>query len=97
MHQPQHYKTIDRDWILAEVRKEGFHPLCITDTPGRVYEPHRHPETKLLVFLEGEMTVSVNGFSYQCRAGDRLMIPGNVEHSAIVGPRGCVFLWSERL
>ena len=76
MYQPDYYKTIDRDLISEEVRKEGFHPLCITDAPGRVYTPHRHPETKLLVFLEGEMTVKVDNHSYQCRKGDRFMIPG---------------------
>lgn len=97
MFQPNYYKNINRGSISKEVRREGFHPLCITDAPGRVYAPHRHPETKLLVFLEGEMMVSVGQNSYQCRRGDRFVIPGNVEHSAVVGPLGCVFLWSEKL
>ena len=97
MIQPNYYKKIDQGLISEEVRKEGFHPLCITDAPGHVYTLHRHPETKLLVFLEGEMTVNVGEKSYQCQPGDRLVIAGNVEHSAVVGPRGCVFLWSERL
>ncbi len=56
-----------------------------------------HQETKLLVFLESEMTVNVGEKSYQCQTGDRFVIPGNVEHSGVVGPKGCVFLWSERL
>jgi len=56
-----------------------------------------HPETKLLVFLEGEMTVYVGEKSYQSQTGNRFVIPGNVEHSAVVGPKGCVLLWSERL
>ncbi len=97
MYQPNYYKRIDRGLISEEVRGEGFHPLCITASPGCVYAPHRHPETKLLVFLQGEMTVNVGEISYECRKGDRFVIPGNVEHSAIAGPEGCVFLWSERL
>ena len=52
MYQEKFYKTIDRERIAEEVRKEGFDPIYITDPPGRVYYPHRHPETKLLVFLE---------------------------------------------
>jgi len=47
MVQPNYYKNIDQGLISAVVRKEGFRPLCITDTPGRVYPHHRLPETKL--------------------------------------------------
>ncbi len=97
MHQPNYYKEIDETAIANEVRNEGFDPICIHDGPGRIYSPHHHPETKLLVFLEGEMTVKVGQKSYQCRRGDRFVIPGNVEHTAVVGPQGCVFLWSEKL
>jgi len=97
MYQPNFYNIIDKELITEEVQREGFHPLCIIDAPGRVYTPHSHPETKLLVFLEGEMRVCVGEESYQCQTGDRFVIPGNVEHSAVVGPKGCVFLWSERL
>lgn len=31
------------------------------------------------------------------RAGDKFIIPGNVEHSAVVGPEDCVFFGSERI
>ena len=37
MVQPNYYKKIDQRLISEEVRKEGFHPFCITDAPGRVY------------------------------------------------------------
>ena len=91
------YSELDRDRITETVRKEGFDPICITDPPGHVYPAHRHAETKLLVFLKGKMAVKVDGKSYECRAGDRLIIQGNVEHSAWVGPEGCVFLWAEKV
>lgn len=97
MYQGNFYKTIDKDKIAEEVRKEGFDPVCITDPPGRVYPPHRHPETKLLVFLQGTMEVEVKGQKFDCKPGDKLVIPGNVEHSAVVGPEGCAFYWSEKL
>ncbi len=56
-----------------------------------------HPETNHLVFLEGEMAVLVGEKYYPCQMGDRFVIAGNVEHLAVVGPKGCGFLWSERL
>ena len=91
------YGTGDPGRVAESVRAEGFDPLCINDPPGRVYAPHRHAETKLLAFLEGSMRVEVAGESYDCKAGDKLVIQGNIVHSALVGPEGCVFLWSERL
>ena len=97
MYQANFYKAIDRDTIAREVRREGFDPIAIKDPPGRLYSPHAHPETKLLVFLEGEMEVKVAGESFRCKPGDKLVIPGNVEHSAVAGARGCVFFWSEKL
>ena len=97
MYQPNFYKEINESTITEDVRKEGFSPFLIRDTPGRVYTLHRHSETKLLVFLEGEMTVKVGEDSFECRRGDRLLIPGDVEHAAIVGSAGCLFLWSEKL
>ncbi len=97
MYEANFYKTIDKEGIAEDARREGFDPVYITDPPGRVYPPHRHPETKLLVFLEGNMEVRVKGQEFDCKPGDKLIIPGNLEHSAIVGPEGCTFFWSEKL
>jgi len=97
MYQAKFYKAINQEQIAEEVRKEGFDPLHIVDPPGHLYPPHRHPETKLLVFLQGDMEVTVADQKFICGPGDKLVIPGNVEHSAEVGPEGCVFFWSEKL
>lgn len=97
MYQGAFYKTIDHERIAEEVRREGFDPILISDPPGRIYHPHSHPETKLLVFLSGNMEVRVKGEKYDCRPGDKLIIPGNDEHSAHAGPEGCAFFWSEKL
>jgi mannose-6-phosphate isomerase-like protein (cupin superfamily) len=79
------------------VRQDGWDPAVIRDAPGTIYPPHRHPEAKLLGFLAGSMRVHAGGQVYTCGPGDRLVIPGNVEHAAEVGPAGCVFLWSEQV
>ena len=97
VYQANFYKTIDRERIAEEIEREGFDPVRITDPPGRVYASHRHPETKLLVFLEGTMEVIAGGQKFACKPGDKLIIPGNAEHSAVAGPKGCVFFWSEKL
>jgi quercetin dioxygenase-like cupin family protein len=87
----------DKESVKAEIRKEGFDPILIHDPPGHAYPTHRHPEIELLAFLLGNMTVKVRDNTFACSPGDKIVIPGNVEHAAVVGPEGCVFFWSEKL
>ena len=97
MYTPQAYKDMHRERIAELVKKEGFYPLLVTDNPGYIYHQHEHPETKLLVILEGSMQVSVGEQTFECAPGDRLIIPVNTIHSAEVGQNGCTFFWSEKL
>jgi quercetin dioxygenase-like cupin family protein len=86
-----------REKIKQTMQKEGFSPDVITVNPGFIYEPHEHHETKYLVCLEGSMNVKVNGKTYDFEPGDKLIIKGNTQHSAITGKNGCVFFWSEKI
>jgi len=97
MYQPNYYENLTIAQIETKVIDEGFDPLRIADPPGHVYPPHTHPETKLLAFLQGGMDVVVAGQTYRCKAGDRLLIPGNIEHAARVTDTGCVYFWSEKV
>ena len=95
MYRANFYKDLTPAQINQKVVEEGFTPIRIVDPPGQVYPPHQHAETKLLAFLEGAMDVTVQGKQYACKAGDKLLIPGNIEHSAVVRSSGCVYFWSE--
>jgi quercetin dioxygenase-like cupin family protein len=97
MYQPGLYANLSEPEIAEKVEEAGFDPIRIVDAPGSVYQPHTHPETKLLAYLKGEMYVTVNGETYHCTPGDQLLIPGNVVHSAKAGPMGCAYFWSEKL
>ncbi|MCH7640784.1 cupin domain-containing protein [Patescibacteria group bacterium] len=97
MYKQGFYKNLHEDEIAKKVKKEGFDPIKISDPPGRIYSRHTHPETKLLAFLEGSMEVRVGDETFQCKAGDKVIVDGNVKHSAVVGPEGCTFFWSEKL
>lgn len=83
--------------LLQLVREDGFDPYKITDGPGYVYQPHSHPETKEIVCLKGSMVVEVENHKFPFNPGDKIVIPGGVIHSAIVGERGCTYLWSEKI
>lgn len=91
------YKGLSEEEIKKKVVEEEYEPIRFTNGPGDIYNIHKHPETKLLVFIKGDMCVTVAGKHYNCEVGDKLIIPGNVEHSAKVGDSGCTFLWSEKL
>lgn len=97
MYRPQWYAPVEKARMAEKITEDGFHPLFFADPPGTVYPRHTHPETKLLAFVSGKMAVSVGQETYQCSAGDRLIIPGHVAHAAVVGPEGCTFFWSEKL
>jgi len=86
-----------RDEIKLAMKDEGFSPLVIKDKPGFVYHPHQHEETKFLVCLEGSMKVTVKDKTYDFEPGDKLIINGNTQHAAVVGNKGCVFFWAEKV
>lgn len=91
------YKGLTTDEILNKIKTEGFNPIIIRDDAGYIYSPHTHPETKLLAFLKGKMTLTIDDKTYTCFPGDKVIVPGNVLHNATVGPEGCEFFWAEKL
>ncbi|MBI2051340.1 AraC family ligand binding domain-containing protein [Candidatus Roizmanbacteria bacterium] len=91
------YKNLSEEEIAKKLQEEGFDPIRFENNPGYIYPRHKHPETKLLAFLKGSMEVKVGGETYYCEAGDKLIVPGDTLHSAVVGPHGCEFFWSEKM
>lgn len=57
-------KNATREDIIKSIKKDGFEPELIEDKPGFIYELHQHPETKLIVCLEGSMKVTIVGKEY---------------------------------
>lgn len=96
-YEKRKYFNVSIGEIEERIEALGFDPLMITDPPGRVYRPHAHAQTKLLVFLDGEMWVRAGEHEFECGPGDELIIPGGMEHEARVGETGCVFYWAERV
>ena len=90
-------KGTSEEEIKKLIKSEGFDSNLFSNQPGYVYEHHQHPETKLLGCLKGSMKVTVNGKEYDFEPGDKLIITGNTPHKAVVGSKGCVFFWSEKI
>lgn len=97
MHKKGFYRGKTEEEIQNLVKKDGFNPIKIKDSPNFVYTPHNHPETKLLAILSGSMSAKVAKKKFVLNPGDQLIISGNVIHSATVGSEGCTFFWSEKM
>jgi len=101
MPQPVYESNIHADLapriVLDRLRRDGWEPIPISEPAGYLYPPHSHAATKLLAILSGSMEVRLAGETYQCLPGDQVVIPGGVEHAALVGPDGCRFFWSEQM
>lgn len=97
VYAPNVYADIEPEILLDRLRRDGWDPIPITDSPGYVYPPHTHATTKLLAILTGSIEVRVAVEIWWCLPGDQVVIPGGVEHAALVGPDGCRFYCSERL
>lgn len=94
---PEKYRQQHIDAIRSDIELEGWDPALIHDPPGRQYPSHEHATAKLLVFVEGSMQVEAGGEHFACQPGDLLVIPGSTMHSAVAGPRGCTYFWSEQV
>lgn len=65
-----------------------------SNQPGYQYRPHAHEYDKVVVATEGSVTFGLVGYGvgFVLGAGERLDLPANVEHDAVVGPGGVVCL-----
>ncbi len=62
--------------------------------PGAVYEAHEHPYRKVLLVASGSITFTLEADqrAVKLKPGDRLDLPPQTSHSALVGPEGVLCL-----
>ncbi|MFH1227700.1 MAG: cupin domain-containing protein [Planctomycetota bacterium] len=63
--------------------------------PNAVIPSHKHPHEQITYMLQGEMEMTVAGETKVLKAGDGVVIPGNIEHSARItkGPAKALDGW----
>lgn len=83
--------------LEKKLQSEGFrHTYIWQDGPNAYYPDHSHPVETAHIILDGEMTVTYNGQTRTCRAGERIDVPARTVHSARMGPKGCRYLIGEK-
>jgi quercetin dioxygenase-like cupin family protein len=78
------------------LRSEGLELYRWSNGPGDRYGAHTHPYDKVICVVRGSITFGLPGESVALAAGDRLELPRDTRHEAVVGPEGVVCLEAHR-
>ena len=73
---------------------EGLSPYSWSNGPHDTYSAHSHSYDKVIYVVQGSLTFGLPELAQKLtlKAGDRLDLPANIVHDAIVGPQGVVCL-----
>ena len=73
---------------------EGLSPYSWSNGPHDLYSAHTHSYNKVIYVVKGSITFGLPELGKQLtlKAGDRLDLPANTIHDAIVGVQGVVCL-----
>lgn len=76
--------------LREKLRTEPHNFMIWSNGPAVVYATHAHSYDKLLVCLRGSITFTLDATSERIDlvAGDRLYLPAQTYHGALVGPAG---------
>ena len=77
---------------------EGLSPYSWSNGPHDTYAAHSHPYDKVIYVLQGSITFGLPALEQKLtlKAGDRLYLPAEILHDAVVGPQGVVCLEAHR-
>lgn len=82
---------------IQQLEKDGYNPVYEHyDEPNTTYKTHAHKEEHAMIIVEGSMKVMIDADMTTYFVNDRFVIPSNVEHSVVIGPKGCKYVIGEK-
>jgi len=83
---------------LKKVLKNEGYPIVYEwkDEPNTKYENHSHRGKVSFFVLEGDVIFS-GGIQKTVRKNERIDVPIGVEHTAIVGSKGCMYIVGQEI
>lgn len=69
-------KQVEKDW-----QARGFSCALWTDPPGQVWEDYVHDTDELLMVLEGELEMEIQGRTFHPKIGEEVFIPARALHT----------------
>jgi len=85
--------------IMEKMRQEGLEPYAWSNGPLVTYAAHEHPYHKVLYVTDGSIVFTLHGpvpKALPLKTGDRMDLPPNTSHSAVVGPSGVTCLEAQK-
>lgn len=73
--------SVSRTQIEREWTARGFTCGLWVDPPGQVWEDYRHPVDELLMVVEGNLEVEIEGERLHPTVGSELLIQAGARHS----------------
>jgi quercetin dioxygenase-like cupin family protein len=91
-------ETLSEESIRHVLAAEDLHPYRWSNAAGDVYSTHTHGYHKVIYVVRGSITFGLPGTGDQVElhAGDRLELPADTAHNAVVGSHGVVCLEAHR-
>jgi quercetin dioxygenase-like cupin family protein len=82
----------------ARLHQEGYEVFKWHDVPGAEYPDHQHHCDECLWILAGTMTLESKDQTFTLQPGDRLFLPKDLPHRAIVptDPSGVTYLVGQK-
>ena len=81
--------TIRPGSVTRIVPAENMTLSFLTLSPGLQASLHSHPHEQVVVVLEGDLDLAMDGKLFHAHAGDVVVIPGGVPHSAVTYDKPC--------
>ena len=80
--------------LIKLCAEESLSPYQWSNGPHDAYSAHKHSYDKVIYVVRGSITFGLpeEGRKILLKAGDRLDLPANTVHDAVVGPQGVVCL-----
>ena len=80
--------------LMRLCAEQGLSPYQWSNGPHDVYSAHKHSYDKVIYVVSGSITFGLPEEEREIllKAGDRLDLPANTVHDAVVGPQGVVCL-----
>jgi quercetin dioxygenase-like cupin family protein len=84
--------------LMNKLRSEASGCYSWSNGPGDRYAAHSHGFEKVLYCVDGSITFVLEdeGKRLELKPGDRMVLPTDTVHSAVVGPSGCTCIEGHR-
>ena len=84
--------------LMQIMLQQKLNPYTWSNRPHDIYSAHKHTFFKVIYVVDGSITFKIPLLRKEIilKKGDRIDIPPNMVHSAMVGPEGVVCLEGHR-